>query len=59
VRTHLYIACDVGYFDEERLRKLLAEAEEVGRVIGGLRTSVAAKVRSDSSLITHHSSLRR
>jgi len=59
VRTQFYIAFDVGYLTEQRLNELLQMAEEVGKVIGGLRANVAAKVRRDSSLITHHSSLRR
>jgi four helix bundle protein len=57
VTTQLYIAHDVGYIDEDSLRKLLSAAEEVGRVIGGLRSDVATKLRSSSSLMTHHSSL--
>lgn len=51
VRSQLYSALDVGHVDERVFRKLMANAEEVGRVIAGLRTSVERR-RS-----THHSSL--
>ena len=56
LRTQLYIAADVGYITEEHLRELLDTAEEVGRVIGGLRATVARKANPThhSSLITHH-----
>lgn len=40
LRSHLYVALDVGYLDETAFGSLLAEAEEVGRIIGGLRASV-------------------
>jgi len=41
VRTHLYIAYDIGYLEQSEFNQLLAQAEEVGRIIGGLRASVA------------------
>jgi four helix bundle protein len=40
VRSQLYCAHDVGYVDEETLAARLSQAEEVGRVIAGLRSSV-------------------
>jgi four helix bundle protein len=43
VRAQLYVALDVGYLDQALFDQLLAQAEEVGRVIGGLRASVAAR----------------
>jgi four helix bundle protein len=52
VRAQLYIAFDAEYIDELLLKNLLAQAEEVGRVIGGLRKSVALQLR------TQHSGLR-
>jgi len=36
----LYVAYDVGYLTHEVFTQLLAQAEEVGRVLGGLRASV-------------------
>ena len=56
VRTYIYIATDVGYFDDDRSRKLRAKAEEVARIIGGLRRSVSEKLRS--RLRTQDSGLR-
>src|SRR4051812_39976725 len=41
VRSQLYVAVDVGYIDEANFGKLFAIAEEVGRVVGGLRVSVS------------------
>jgi four helix bundle protein len=40
VRSHLYIALDVGYLDRPTFEQLLTAAEETGRVINGLRSSV-------------------
>jgi four helix bundle protein len=40
VRSQLYVALDVGYLDEPDFRRLLAQAEEIGRIIGGLRVSM-------------------
>jgi four helix bundle protein len=41
VRTHLYLARRLGYVDDQSAREALAEAEEVSRIISGLRTTVA------------------
>ena len=41
VRSHLYVAFDVGYLDEFRFKQLQAKAQEVGRILGGLRASVS------------------
>ena len=40
LRTQLYLALDLGYLDETHFTLLLRQAEEVTRVIAGLRTSV-------------------
>lgn len=40
LRTHLYVALDVGYLDERSFSSLMEQASEVGRIIGGLRSSV-------------------
>src|SRR5262245_9120658 len=39
LRTQLYVALDVGYLDRETFDAILGRAEEVGRVVGGLRAS--------------------
>jgi four helix bundle protein len=43
VRSHLYVALDVGYVDETMFSQLLAKAQEVARIVGGLRSSVATQ----------------
>ena len=40
VRSQLYVAFDIGYLDQRRFDQLLAQAEEVARIVGGLRASV-------------------
>ena len=40
VRSHLYVAFDLCYLDQDRFNQLLALAEEVGRILGGLRSAV-------------------
>lgn len=41
VRSHLYVALDAGYLDQQTFADLLTFAEEVGRIVGGLRAAVA------------------
>lgn len=41
VRSHLYIAPEAGYLTQSQFKELLSKAEEAGRIIGGLRVSVA------------------
>ncbi len=45
LRSQLYVALDIGYLDQRRFDQLLAQAEEVGRIIGGLRVSVGRQRR--------------
>jgi four helix bundle protein len=40
VRSQLYVAFDAEYLDEKEFLQLLQQAEEVGRVVGGLRASI-------------------
>ncbi len=40
VRSQLYVALDVGYVDQNRFQVIFGLAEEVARIIGGLRASV-------------------
>ena len=40
VRSQLYVALDVGYLEEQTFHTLLRQAEEVARIVGGLRASV-------------------
>ena len=41
LRSQLYVALDVGYLDQRKFDELLRQAEEVARIIGGLRASIA------------------
>ena len=43
LRSQLYVASDVGYVDQARFEELLRHAEEVGRIVGALRVSVARR----------------
>jgi len=43
VRSQLYVALDVGYLNQNNFRELLLQAEELARIIGGLRMSVEQK----------------
>ena len=40
VRSQLYVALDVGYLDKSAFDRLMLQAEEVARIVGGLRVSV-------------------
>ncbi len=51
VRFHLYAAQDAGYLEKDRFIEVLAQAEEVARIIGGRRASVAGQ-RKPSPLRT-------
>jgi four helix bundle protein len=43
VRSQLYVALDVGYLEEREFNVSLAQADEVARMIGGLRTTVGRR----------------
>ena len=47
VRSQLYIAFDVGYIEQHTFDRIMAHAEEVGRIIGGLRATVAKQKLED------------
>lgn len=53
VRSHLYAAHDAGYLDKKGFTEVLAQAEEVGRIIGALRTAVSTQKKPLS--MTHES----
>ena len=40
LRSHLYVALDAQYLTKEDFSHLKSEAEEAGRILGGLRASV-------------------
>jgi four helix bundle protein len=49
VRSHLYVALDIEYLAQEVFARLLAMAEETGRIIGGLRASVQGRAAAPAS----------
>jgi four helix bundle protein len=63
VRSHLYVAFDVGYLDESTFRQRLSQAEEVARITGGLRSAVgkqrpsARETEADYSVLSLQSSV--
>ena len=40
VRSQLYVALDAGYLNQDTFDQLIQKAEEVARIVGGLRVSV-------------------
>ena len=46
LRSQLYVAFDIGYLEQHRFSKLLEQAEEVGKIVGGLRVSVERQRRA-------------
>ena len=40
LRSQLYVALDTGYLTHIQFGEILAQSEEVGRIIGGLRSSL-------------------
>ena len=47
LRSHLYVAGDVGLLEVAAVDKLLADTAEVARLLGGLRRSVLARSKPD------------
>jgi len=45
VRSQLNVAKDIGYINENDFNDLMRKAQEVGRIIGGLRASVAKQLQ--------------
>jgi four helix bundle protein len=58
VRSQLYVAHDAGHIDAATLQNHLRLAEEVARIIGGLRRSVEAEITRLRSLRTQDPGLR-
>ena len=40
VHSQLYVALDIGYLDKHDFQIIMKKAEEVGKIVGGLRASV-------------------
>jgi len=43
LRSQLYVALGVGYINSATFQELREQSEEVGRIVGGLRASVAKR----------------
>ncbi len=46
VRSQLYVALDTGYIDDAEFGRLQAQAQEVARLVGGLRASIERRMKS-------------
>ena len=44
VRSHLYIAHDLHYLSPDVFTKLMSQADEVAKIIGGLRSTLRKKL---------------
>ncbi len=49
VRSQLYLAHDLGYLDSRTFEQLLKDAEEVSRIIGGLRMKICSQRKQNPS----------
>jgi len=47
VRSQLYVALDAGYLNQDTFDQLIQKAEEVARIVGGLRVSVQNQRRTE------------
>jgi four helix bundle protein len=54
LRSQLYVALDVGYFEANDFEGLMMKSEEVAHIVGGLRAAVGRN-RDRSVLSTQHS----
>jgi four helix bundle protein len=46
LRSQLYVALDIGYITESEFAEVFSLAEEVGRIVGGLRSSVGKQAKA-------------
>lgn len=59
VRSQLYVALDNDYISQEEFNKLFAQAEEVARITGKLRSALIKKCEGQkTSRVPHPSSLK-
>ena len=58
LRSQLYVAFDVGYLDENQFKMLMALAQEVARIIGGLRAAVERNRDTQKGQLSPQSSVR-
>jgi len=48
VKAQLYVALDAGYIEKETFENIYILANEVGKIIGGLRASVFKRIDSNA-----------
>ena len=48
LRSQLYVGFDVGHVSSPRFEKILLDAEELARILGGLRAAVGKQRRTHS-----------
>jgi four helix bundle protein len=58
LRSQLYVAFDVGYLDKNQFEGLMALAQEVGKIIGGLRAAVERNRDNQKIQLSTQSSVR-
>ncbi len=49
VRSHLYVALDLDYLSSESFNKAMNQAEEVARIVGGLKSSIRNKLNRSNN----------
>jgi len=59
VRSQLYVTLDIGYIDNATFHEIRQKAEEVGRILGGLRASVAKDKKQDGLSRTDSRGMKR
>jgi four helix bundle protein len=58
LRSQLYVAFDVGYLDKNQFERLMALAQEVARIVGGLRAAVERNRDAQKTPLSPQSSVR-
>lgn len=58
LRSQLYVALDVGYLNKNQFEDIMALAQEVARIIGGLRAAVERNRDAKKSPLSTQSSVR-
>jgi four helix bundle protein len=46
LRSQLYVALDAGYLNQSEFERLSAQAQEVNRIVGGLRASIERQLKT-------------
>lgn len=52
VRSQLYVALDIGYIEQKDFQAIQRSAEEVGRLLGGLRSALERKAQTNRQRTT-------